>query len=144
MWTTAAHVTDSWIGDDAPTNLQLVEMWLGKAEREIRYRVSDIQARIDAEAAETPARIELLEAAQDVATAMVTRVFRNPEGARQKQWTTGPFSESMTVGGAEPGSLYLTDDELAKLQGAQSGGAFTISMIPSTSPFSPDYVAPVL
>lgn len=142
MWTNAYFLQDSWIGSDAPTDDQLIDVWLGKAEREIRYRVPDIQARIDAEAEEIPGRTDLLEAAQDVTVAMVTRVFRNPEGARQKQWTTGPFSESMTVGGAEPGSLYLTEDELAKLQGAQSSGAFTISMIPATSPFHPDYVAP--
>ena len=135
-WTTAAHLTDSWIGADAPTNTDLIDMWLGKAEREIRYRVPDIQARIDAEMEEIPGRTDLLEAARDVTVAMVTRVFRNPDGVRQANETTGPFTKSVTYGGDIPGGLTLTDDELARLQGQQSDAAFTIDMIPSTSPFA--------
>jgi len=67
--------------------------------------------------------------------AMVTRVFRNPEGIRQTNVTTGPYTNSKTYGGDTPGGLGLTADELAKLQGASSSGAFTISLIPPTSPF---------
>lgn len=138
-WTEPGDVSGAWIGDGAPTSEEQIQIWINKAEREIKYRVADLQARIDAEAAETPSREDLKNNAVDVTVAMVIRVFRNPEGFRQKQWTTGPFSESGTVGGDNPGQLYLTDDELAKLQGARSSGAFTVSMIPTTSPF---YVEP--
>ena len=135
-WTTPADVTGAWIGTGAPTDNALVQKWVDKAEREIKYRVPDIQTRISAEAAETPARTDLLDTAKDVVVAMVTRVFRNPEGIRQANVTTGPFTESRTYGGDVPGGLAMTDDELAKLQGIRQRGAFTVSMIPVPSPFA--------
>lgn len=138
-WTVPADVTGAWIGDDAPTDTTKVQVWIDKAEREIKYRVTDIQTRIDAEGAEVPARTDLLETAKDVVVAMVTRVFRNPDGVRQANTTTGPFTESVTFGGDTPGALGITDDELAKLQAVQEG-AFSIDLIPTTSPFHPDYV----
>jgi hypothetical protein len=133
-WTQTADVTGAWIGEGAPTDTGKIQRWIDKAEREIRYRVPDITARITAEAAETPARTDLLELAKDVTVSMVTRVFRNPESIRQTNTTTGPFTESRTYGGDIPGGLALTDKELAKLQGARNG-AFSIDLIPSTSPF---------
>jgi len=137
-WTTPADVTGAWIGEGAPTDTGKIQKWIDKAEREIRYRVQDVQERIDAEAAETPARTDLLETTKDVVVSMVMRVFRNPEGIRQVNETTGPFTSSRTYGGDVPGGLGITDDELAKLQGKR-GGAFAIDLIPSTSPF---YVSP--
>lgn len=142
-WTAPTDVNDAWIGEGAPSDPAKVQKWIDKAEREIRYRVPDIQARIDAEAAEVPSRTELEETAVDVVVAMVIRVFRNPEGIRQTNVTTGPFTGSKTYGGDSPGGLALLDDELAKLQGTRSSGAFTIDLIPTTSPFSPHYVSPV-
>ena len=136
-WTTPADVTGAWIGDGAPTDNTKIQVWIDRSEREIKYRVPGIQKRIDAEAAEVPPRTDLLETAKDVVSAMVARVFRNPEGIRQTNVTTGPYTASKTYGGDTPGGLGLTDDELAKLQGVGEG-AFTISMIPASSPF---YVA---
>lgn len=139
-WTTAQDVLNSWIGGDAPTDLAKVDAWIGKAERLIRREVPDIQARIDAEAPST----ELLDTTKDVVAAAVTRVFRNPEGRRSMSVGTGPFSENVTFGGDQPGGLFLTDDELSSLQGFKAGQrAFTIDMIPSTSPYSPFYAPEV-
>ncbi len=138
-WTTPGDVIDAWIGEGAPRDNGQLAVWIGKAEREIRFRVPNIQARIDAEAELIPPSTELLEGAKDVTVSMVTRVFRNPEGIRQANMTTGPFTESRTYGGDVPGGLGLTADELAKLEGVRQGGAFTVSMIPTTSPF---YVGP--
>lgn len=137
-WTTPADVTGAWIGEGAPTDISKIQKWIDKAEREIRFRVPDVLTRIAAEAAEVPPRTDLLETAKDVTVAMVIRVFRNPEGIRQTNVTTGPYTASKTYGGDVPGGLGLTDDELAKLQGAR-GGAFTIDLIPKSSPF---YVGP--
>lgn len=134
-WTEPTDVINAWIGEDEPSDTGKIQTWIDKAEREIRRRVPDIQDRIDAEAEETPARTALVETAKDVVVSMVTRKFQNPKGYRQVQTTTGPFSSSATVGGNNPGQLYLTDDELAKLQGLQEGRAFNIDLIPSTSPF---------
>lgn len=142
-WTGTDDVTDAWIGTGAPTDDALIQKWIDKAEREIRSRVTDLQARLDAEADADPPTTDLRDTAVDVVVAMVTRVFRNPEGIRQRNTTTGPFTEGATYGGDTPGSLIPTDDELAKLQGVSAGGAYTIDMIPSTSPFSPSYVSMV-
>jgi hypothetical protein len=87
---------------------------------------------------------DLLDNVKDVVTSMVQRVFRNPEGVRTRQETTGPFSGSVTLGGDQPGELWITADELALISPAGSSkGAFTIDMIPSSSPFSDSYVAPL-
>lgn len=134
-WTSPDDVTGAWIGEGAPTDSTKVQKWIDKAEREIVYRVPDIQTRIDAEAPATG----LLETAKDVVVAMVTRKFENPRNVRQRNVTTGPYTSSETMGGDIPGDFTPTEGELAKLQAVQSSGAFTVSMIPTTSPF---YVAP--
>lgn len=137
MWTTPDDVADAWIGPDAPTDTFRVQNWIDRAEREIRFRVPDLQARLDAEQELIPPSSDLLERARDVVVAMVTRVFRNPEGIRQVNESsgTGPFSASVsrTYGGDQPGGLSLTSDELAKLQGGVRGGAFSIDLLPSTA-----------
>lgn len=140
-WTDPTDVIGSWIGEGAPDDHELLQTWIDRAEREIRFRVPGLIVRLDAEAALLPPVTDLLETVKDVVAAMVTRVFRNPEGIRQVNATTGPFTESRTYGGDTPGGLGLTADELAKLEGVSvAGGAFTISMIPATSRFHPDYV----
>lgn len=137
-WTTPEDVTDAWIGEGAPTDDESIQNWIDRAERMIRRTVKDLQERIDAEADLEPAKTDLLDTARDVTVAMVIRVFRNPEGTRQvnSTTTTGPFSDtrSQTFGGEVPGGLDMTDKELGALQGA-SEGAFSIDLIPVTSPF---------
>lgn len=144
-WTTPDDVKAAWIGQDVPDDDLLISNWIDRAERLIRRQVTDLQDRIDAEAEEIPPSTDLLDTAKDVTVAMVIRVFRNPEGIRQtnQTTTTGPFSDSkmQTYGGDVPGGLGLTGDELAALQGV-SEGAFTIDLIPASSPFSPNYVPP--
>lgn len=135
-WTAPSDVTNAWIGEGAPTDAGKIQTWIDKAEREIRDSVPGIQARIDAQ--ELESRTDLLETVKDVVVAMVTRVFRNPEGIRSINDGTGPFTNSITYGGDTPGGLTLTERELSKLSGAR-GGAFGIDLIPSTSPF---YVGP--
>lgn len=141
-WTVPADVTGAWIGDDAPTDTAKIQVWIDKAEREILFRVPDIQTRIDAQAAADPVSTALQDSAVDVAVAMVSRVFRNPKGWRQTQETTGPFSQGATFGGEQPGALFVSDDEFAKLQEARPRGAFTVDMIPTSSRFSDNYVDP--
>lgn len=139
-WTTAVEVVAAWIGDDAPTDSAKVDLWIGRAERLLRSRVPGLALRVVADPATEP---DLVENVKDVVTSMVQRVFRNPEGVRTRQETTGPFSGSVTLGGDQPGELWITDDELSRLllSGTRSG-AFTIDTIPVTSPYSPHYVWP--
>ena len=140
-WTTPAEVTAAWIGGDAPTDAALVGVWVDKAERLLRAKVPTLAARVAADPVVEP---DLLGNVKDVVTAMVQRVFRNPDGIRTRQDSTGPFSGSVTYGGDQPGSLWVTDAELSMISPAGSNrGAFSIDTIPVTSPFSPYYVPPI-
>jgi hypothetical protein len=115
-WTTADDVTDSWIGADAPTDMALVGLWVDRAERLVRGRVPSLVARIAS--GDEP---DLLDTVKDVVSSMVQRVFRNPEGIRQTNETTGPFTESRTYGGDVPGGLDMTPAELAALTRGETG-----------------------
>ncbi|WP_216395527.1 hypothetical protein [Arcanobacterium phocae] len=106
MWTSANDVLLDWIGDDKPEDVEVLERWVGRAERLIRREIPGIQARITA-----GAEPDLLDTIKDVVSAMVSRVFRNPEGIRQRQETDGSFTGSITFSGDQPGSLFLTDAE---------------------------------
>ena len=139
-WTSAADVVAVWIGDDAPTDLALVDRWVGRAERLLRAKVPGLALRVDADPVTEP---DLLDNIKDVVSSMVQRVFRNPEGVRTRQESTGPFSGSVTLGGDQPGELWITDDELARISLTGSrGGAFTVDTIPALSPYSPAYLPP--
>lgn len=132
-WTTAQTVISTWIGDDVPTSTTLVDAWIGRAERLLRRQVPDLEERVAA------AEKDLLETIQDVVTAMVSRVFRNPAGVRTAADTTGPFGGTITFGGDQPGALTLLPEELAALtRGAQGAPrAYSVSMIPLESPYHP-------
>ena len=136
VWATAQDVLDAWIGEDAPTDEAKVETWVGKAERLIRRKVPDVVSRY--EVGET----DLAENLKDVVVDMVTEVFRNPEKRRQINTTTGPYTESFTVAGDNPGALVLTGEqfELLAPEGVSVKAAPTsVDMIPPTSPFHPDW-----
>lgn len=140
-WTLAADVTGAWIGLDTPTDSVLVSTWIDKAERLLRSKIPDLTARIDADPVTEP---DLLGNVKDVVTEMVQEVFRNPERIRQRQEGTGPFTGSVTYGGDQPGTLRVTAEQITLLSvSGVSTGAFTIDMIPSTSPFSGSYVSPL-
>lgn len=140
-WTTATEVVGAWIGGDAPSDTALVGTWIDKAERLLRAKVPSLADRLAVDPVVEP---DLLGNVKDVVTEMVHEVFRNPEGVRQRQEGTGPFTGSVTYGGDKPGALRVTADQLELLAPAgASTGAYTVDMIPSTSPFSPNYVAPV-
>lgn len=140
-WTLAADVTGAWIGPDAPEDAALVGRWIDKAERLLRSKIPDLSVRVAADPVTEP---DLLGNVKDVVTEMVQEVFRNPERIRQRAEGTGPFSGSVTFGGDQPGALRVTADQLSLLSSAgASKGAFTIDMIPSTSPFSGNYVSPL-
>ena len=123
-WTLAQDVLDDWIGENTPPDPTVVTRWVGKAERMLRREFPTLQARIDA--GKEP---DLLETVKDVVTAMVTRVFRNPEGIRQMQETDGSFTGSITFSGDQPGGLVLLDSERDMLRdpgAAKSGQAYSV------------------
>lgn len=79
-----------------------------------------------------------------VESAMVLRVLKNPDGKRQEAID----DYSWTIDSARSaGALYVTDDELRLLGGANTSGAFTITPAGSTptagSWTSPDVWTPL-
>jgi len=136
-WTSPQDVKDRWLLGDFPVLDPQLAVLIGDAEDTVGSEFLDIQARIDA--GTLP-----LTRVKKVVARMVIRHIRNPEGIRQVSETTGPFTGSRTYGGAEPGAMYLTDEDRAELSGAKSGQrAFSIDTIPTTSPYSPFYVPPI-
>ncbi|WP_461004567.1 hypothetical protein [Trueperella pyogenes] len=125
-WTSAEDVIEAWIGENVPTNLPLLTRWIAKAERLLRREFPTLPARL--ESGKEP---DLKETVCDVVIAMVTRVFRNPEGIRQMQETDGSFTGSVTFSGDQPGGLVLLDSERDALRdpgSPKAGQAFSISM----------------
>lgn len=126
-WLDAVDFIDDWIGDDPPTDEGLVAKWIGKAERLLRREFPTLKQRLEAADADP----DLQGTVEDVLSAMVARVFRNPEGIRQRQETDGSFTGSITFSGDSPGTLFLTDGERDALRepgSVGSGQAFSISM----------------
>jgi len=100
-WTTPQDIRERWIGDDAPTNDELLRALISDAEAVILHDYPAIQARINA--------ATLSQAVVTMVTCrMVTRVLRNPENASYISQTTGPFTQARNLGQTD---LWLTSDE---------------------------------
>ena len=128
-WTLPEDIIDSWVGAGVPTDKAKLQVWIDRAERLIRKRVPDLQTRIDAEAELVPVETDLLDTTKDVVIEMVTEVFKNPDGMRSLQTTTGPFTNSTTFGGDNPGKLTLSHANENMLSGVRPGEAFTLDLI---------------
>lgn len=119
-WTTAADVTSRWIGDEPPpADTAAIETLLEDVEDTILREFPNIETAID------EATVPLLRV-QKIAARIVIRHLRNPAGKRSAQRGAGPFQQSETWGGAEPGSPYLSDEDRAELGGNRSGSAFSV------------------
>ena len=128
-WVAPNDVIDSWVGSNAPTDAGRLQIWIDRAERLVRRRVTDLQLRIDLEADADPASTDLLDTTKDVVIAMVTEVFKNPDGKRSFQSTTGPFTDNVTFGGDNPGKLVLLPDQEDQLSSRRKGEAYSVDMI---------------
>lgn len=119
-WTNFTDVTSRWIGNDVPTDENLVETLLGDAEQVVLATYPGIQARIDNDTLP-------IERVIPVVVAMVTRLLRNPEFVRTVQETVGAFSQSRTFLGNQSG-LFMTDAEVANLRPDTRGKAFEVDL----------------
>jgi len=128
-WVSPDDVINSWVGSNPPTDAPRLQLWIDRAERLVRRRVPDLQARIDAEMELIPLSSDLLETTKDVVAAMVTEVFKNPDGKRSIQSASGPLSESTTFGGENPGKLLIMPDQHDLLAGINPGEGFTVDLI---------------
>lgn len=127
LWASLDDVKDRWLEGEIPaTDTQLTTL-LEDAEDTILGEFPNLQDRIDD--GELPERRVV-----KVATRVVIRHLRNPNGVRTTQHIEGPYHQSVTFGGDEPGALYLTDADRAELQGRSFHGAFTIDAIPRPYP----------
>lgn len=125
-WVSPDDVLDAWIGEDRPTNSATLSKWIGRAERLLRREFPTLQTRLESEL-----EPDLQDTIVDVVSSMVTRVFRNPQGLRQTQETTGQFTASMTFAGNNPGGLYLEDSERDSLRPPntpKAGQAFSVGL----------------
>lgn len=136
LWTDASDVKDRWLGGEMEATDAQIERLLADAEDTVLREFPDIADRIG----DPPDKTLPLLRVQKVVARMVIRHLRNPEGVRTVQETGGPYSETRTVGGNDPGAMYLTDDERAELSEARTGKAFTIDQTPASwsEPAGPD------
>lgn len=124
MWATVQDIQDRWLTGELPAT-----------DHQIQVLIDDAEDKILTEFPKTPdnmlAGVLREGTVKRVVARMVNRVLRNPEGYRTTQTTTGPFSESNTHGGDNPGEVYLTDDDRRDLSGERTRRrAYTVSTIP--------------
>lgn len=123
-YTQPEDVRDRWIGkDEIPADDDKITRLLADAEDMILTDVPDLAARM------ADGRVPH-ERLVRIVVRMVMRHLHNPTGVRQFQQTTGPFTNSATMGGDNPGALYFDDADRRELLGEakRRGGrkAFTI------------------
>lgn len=127
MWTSVDDIRNRWLLDeDIPASDAQITELIEDAEDTIIARFPDIQARVDSGA--IPQRRVV-----KVAASLVLERLKNPRGTRQKNETTGPFTESETFGGTNPGEMVLSESQIRELSGGRHGGAFTVNTIPTNA-----------
>lgn len=104
-WVAPEDVLSRWVADREPPAAEALEPLIRDAEVIVRYNFPNIDARLEDDEPTLGDRIEF------VVSRMVIRAVINPEGLRSIQDGAGPFQTTRTFGGAEPGSLFLTDEE---------------------------------
>lgn len=122
-----SDVVNRWTDSvDLPATQSQVETLLSDAEAILLREFPNLAADVAADS--IPESLVVM-----VEVAMVTRRLRNPAGVRSIQEGAGPFQQTITHGGDDPGSLYLTDEERRLLStNAYKNKAFSIDLTPST------------
>lgn len=122
-WATFADVTDRWVGQNEPTDEDVVNALILDAEAVILAEYPGIQARIDA--GKLPQALVTM-----VVTRMVSRVLRNPENLTYWQQQTGPFGQARNFGNSGS-DIWLTGEEEEMLAPKKPGKAFQINLAPN-------------
>jgi len=104
-WTTPQDIQDRWVGNDIPTDTDLVQALINDAEAVILSEFPKIQDRIDDN--ELSLNVVVM-----VVSRMVTRLLRNPENLTYWQQQTGPFGQARNYGTGN-GDIWLTENELS-------------------------------
>ena len=124
MWTSTEDVANRWVGGgDIPATDEQIEALIEDVEDTILSADPLIQMRVD------DLTLPIIRINKVVAR-VVMRHLRNPSGMRSTQQSAGSFQVSNTFGGAEPGALFLTDDDLIELGIRKRGErAFMIDLL---------------
>ncbi|MEU3599889.1 hypothetical protein ABZ714_14355 [Streptomyces sp. NPDC006798] len=119
-------VVNRWTdSSDLPATQPQVETLLSDAEAILLREFPNLVA--DVTAGTIPESLVVM-----VEVNMVTRRLRNPAGVRSIQEGAGPYQQTITHGGDDPGSLYLTDEERRLLSSnTYKNKAFSIDTTPS-------------
>lgn len=126
-YATYNDVLTRWVSEEAlPATEAQIATLLEDAEDTILREFPTLEDRVALGELPT-ARVIKVEAR------MVIRHLRNPAGVRSAQQGAGPFQQTTTYGGEEPGTLYLTEDDKRELRGTSSdkGKAFSVDATPS-------------
>jgi hypothetical protein len=135
-WATPQDIIDRWVGNDVPTDLDLVQALINDAEAVILAEYPKIQDRIDDD--ELPLATVVM-----VESRMVMRLLRNPEGLTYWQQTTGPFGQARNFGTGNS-DIWLTENEISILAPKSRGKAFEVNQGVDAVGGSVDYIWLVL
>ena len=129
---TAGDVRDLWVGSEEPPADDAIMKWLAAAETIIFAEYPQVKNRLADDTDGTwAARIRL------VASQMVIKVLKNPNGVRQYSRTAGVFTEATTYGAETiEQELALTPTQRTILQGSTARN-FGIDMTPPPPPQHP-------
>jgi hypothetical protein len=131
-WATPQDILDRWVGNDVPTDLDLVQALINDAEAVILAEYPKIQDRIDAD--ELPFNTVVM-----VQSRMVMRLLRNPENLTYWQQQTGPFGQARNFGTGNA-DIWLSDNELSLLAPKSRGKAYEVDQGVDAVGGSVDYI----
>lgn len=116
-WATPQDIIDRWVGNDVPTDTDLMNALIADAEAIILSKFPRIQTRIDDD--ELPEAVVTM-----VVCRMVSRLLRNPESLTYWQQNTGPFGQGRTFGSDK--DIWLTSEEQEMLAPNKIGKAYEV------------------
>lgn len=117
-WATPQDIIDRWVGNDVPTDTDLMTALIADAEAVILSKFPKIQTRIDDD--ELPEAVVTM-----VVCRMVSRLLRNPENLTYWQQQTGPFGQARNYGSGN-GDIWLSSEEQDMLAPNKVGKAYEV------------------
>lgn len=125
-WATPADVEARWLlEEEIPATPEQLAALIDDAEDTIVARVPDVPQRIGSE------QLPLARVVK-ITVALVIERLKNPRGTRQMNSTAGPYTESETFGGNNPGVMVLTDEQIRELTGVRARAAFVVNTVPTS------------
>ena len=113
-----------WLGPGPfPIKDEQLSVLIGDAEDTILREFPDVPSRITA----GTLRVETV---RKVVSRMVIRQLRNPEGRRQTNRVSGPYTDSITYAGDDLGEMNLSEDDRRELSARGTGDRRLFSYYP--------------